>query len=218
MEKSSSRSRVLWLAASLVVLALMPWPLAAQQPAINSSPPAAPPAPATQPGAPPPSWQQARPESEEAVKLVPVPALPIATAVDKLPVTKLKLPKNFNIEVYAAGLTNARSLRVDDKGNVFVSTRVLDRLYAVTDKNGKKEVKSLATGLNSPNGIALHNGTLYIAEINKISKIERIADKLDDPPKPTVIYDDLPSDAPHGWKFLTVGPDNKLYFQHRRAV
>ena len=39
--------------------------------------------------------------------LAPVPALPIATAVDKLPVAKLKLPKNFNVEIYAAGLTNA---------------------------------------------------------------------------------------------------------------
>ena len=29
--------------------------------------------------------------------LAPVPALPIATAVDKLPAAKLKLPKNFKI-------------------------------------------------------------------------------------------------------------------------
>src|SRR5262249_41588375 len=26
-------------------------------------------------------------------------------------------------------------------------------------------------------------------------------------------YSDLPKDEPHGWKFLTVGPDNNLYFQ-----
>ncbi|MBV8936485.1 MAG: PQQ-dependent sugar dehydrogenase [Alphaproteobacteria bacterium] len=136
----------------------------------------------------------------------------MATPVDRLPLAKLKLPKGFNLEVYAAGLTNARSLRVDDKGNIYVSTRLLDRVYAITDNNGKKQVKTIATGLNSPNGIALHNGTLYIAEINKISKIDNIAGVLDNPPKPTVIYDDLPSDAPHGWKFLTVGPDNKLYF------
>src|SRR6201997_4206274 len=30
--------------------------------------------------------------------------------------------------------------------------------------------------------------------------------------KPVVIYDDLPKDEAHGWKFLTIGPDNKLYF------
>src|SRR5439155_16422416 len=135
-------------------------------PAPAAQAPAAPaPAPTAQaPGAaptPPPSWQQGRPEGDAAVKLAPVPALPIATPLDKLPQAKLNLPKGFNIEVYAAGVTNARSLRVDDKGNVFVSTRLQDKVYAITDKNGKKEVKTIATELKSPNGIALHGSTLY---------------------------------------------------------
>jgi glucose/arabinose dehydrogenase len=217
-------------------------PAAAQQPpAANPSPPVQPAVPpAAQPGAGPgsqpmvsppaaqapaipagqaaqatparPSWMQAMPEAADAAKLAPVPAPPIAASPDKLPTARLKLPKGFNIEVYASGVTNARSLRVDDKGNVYVSTRTLDRVYAITDKNGKREVKTIASGLNSPNGLALHKGSLYIAEINKISKIDNIAAQLDSPPKPTLIYDDLPSDAPHGWKVLTVGPDNKLYF------
>ena len=59
----------------------------------------------------------------------------------------------------------------------------------------------------------MHKGTLYIAELHQISKIEKIEDKLDNPPKPTVILGDLPKDEPHGWKYLTVGPDEKLYFQ-----
>ena len=190
-----------------------PAPAASSAPAPAAQAPAAPaPGQAAQAPAPRPSWMQAMPETADAAKLAPVPAPPIAAAPDKLPTARLKLPKGFNIEVYAAGVTNARSLRVDDKGNVFVSTRTIDKLYAITDKNGKREVKTIASGLNSPNGIALHDGTLYIAEINKISKIENIAAQLDNPPKPTVISDDLPSDAPHGWKFLTVGPDNKLYF------
>src|SRR6476660_8492484 len=54
---------------------------------------------------------------------------------------------------------------------------------------------------------------LYIAELSRISKVERIEDNLDNPPKPVVIYDDLPKDEGHGWKFLTIGPDDKLYFQ-----
>ena len=160
------------------------------QPLVSPPPPSAQ-APATAaPGqaaqAPaPPSWMQGAPSTAAESKLAPVPALPIATAIDKLPVNKLTLPEGFNIEIYAAGLTNARSLRVDDEGNVYVSTRTIDKIYAVTEKNGEKEVKTLATGLNSPNGIALHNGTLYIAEISKISKIDNIAAQLANPPKPT---------------------------------
>jgi glucose/arabinose dehydrogenase len=207
-----SHSRISLLA--VVGLLAAPWPLAAQQAPAGPAP-AAPPASsstAAPPQSTPPSWTQGRPDTEGAANLAPVASPPIAAAADKLPVAKLKVPKNFNIEVYASGMANARSLRIDDKGTVFVSTRVLDRIYAIVDKNGKPEVKTLLSGLHAPNGIALHNGTLYIAELNKISKIDDIEDHLDNTPKPTVIYSDLPSDEPHGWKFLTVGPDNKLYF------
>jgi len=118
-------SRTLLLAVS--GLLAVPWPLAGQQAPAGPAPTTtAQLAPAGQPQTPPP-WAQGRPDGEGAVKLAPVPALPVATAVDKLPNAKLKLPKGFNIEVFAAGLTNARSLRVDDKGDVFVSTRFLYR-------------------------------------------------------------------------------------------
>lgn len=156
---------------------------------------------------------QDAPKNEAAQKLAPVAPPPIPTPVAKLPVDKLKAPHGFKIEVYASGMTNARSLARGDKGTIFVSTRLLDRIYAITDKGGKREVKPLFSGLFRPNGLAFHNGTLYIAELNKISKVEEIEDHLDNPPKPVVIYDNLPSDEPHGWKYLTYGPDNKLYFQ-----
>src|SRR5579864_1533038 len=188
---------------------------AAAAPAAQAPAPTAPaPAAAATPAAPagPPPWDQGRPKGSASADLAPVFPPPIPTAADKLPTAKLNLPKNFHIEVYASGVGNARSLRVGDKGTVFVSSRLLGNVYALVDKNGKRELKTLAKGLNSPNGIAFHNGTLYIAEINKISKIDDVEAQLDNPPKPTVIYDDLPSDAPHGWKFLTVGPDNRLYF------
>jgi glucose/arabinose dehydrogenase len=208
------------LLPAMVGSLLVPWPVAAQQAPTNPAPAVAPAAPAAAPAqsaaaqspATPPPWAQGRPDNEGVANIAPMVPPPIATPSDKLPLAKLKLPKNFNIEVYASEMVNARSLRISDKGTVFVSTRLSDTIYAVTNKNGKREVKPLVTGLYRPNGIALHNGTLYIAELNKISKIDNVEDHLDDASKPTVIYDDLPSDEPHGWKFLTVGPDNKLYF------
>src|SRR5437660_2712843 len=159
---------------------------------------------------PPPPWAQGRPSAD--IKLAPVAPPPLAAAADKVPVDKLKVPKGFKVDVYASGIPNARALRLGDKGTVFVSNRTLDKLYAVVDKGGKREVKVIAKDLYRPNGIALHNGTLYIAELSQISKIDKIEDNLDNTPKPTVIYSDLPKDEPHGWKYLTVGPDNKLYF------
>jgi glucose/arabinose dehydrogenase len=168
---------------------------------------------AQQAAEPPPPWKQGQPASIAESKLAPVFPPPLPTAADKLPLDKLKVKAGFKIEVYAAGVPNARTLRQGDKGTVFVSSRLQDKVHAIVEKNGKREVKVIASGLYRPNGIALHKGTLYIAELYQISKIENIEDNLDNPPKPTVILGDLPKDEPHGWKYLTVGPDEKLYFQ-----
>jgi glucose/arabinose dehydrogenase len=160
---------------------------------------------------PPGSPLIGRPDSEAAQKLAPQVAPPLPAAPDTLPIAKLKVAAGFNIEVYAAGMANARSLAVGDKGTVFVGSRLVDKVYAIVNKDGKREVKVLASGLYRPNGVAFHNGTLYIAELSKISKIDNVESVLDDPPKPTVIYDNLPKDEAHGWKFIAIGPDNKLY-------
>jgi len=172
--------------------------------------PAAAPAPAASP-LPPGSPLIGRPDSEAAQKLAPVAAPPLAAAADKLPTAKLKVPAGFNIEVYASGMANARSLALGDKGTVFVGTRLVGKVYAITSKDGKREVKTLYSDLYRPNGVAFRDGTLYIAELSKVSKIDKIEDNLDNPPKPTMIYDSLPKDEAHGWKFIAIGPDNKLY-------
>ncbi|MCA1456493.1 PQQ-dependent sugar dehydrogenase [Bradyrhizobium sp. BRP22] len=180
----------------------------AQQPA---TPPAAGAAPAAAQPLPPGSPLIGRPDNEAAAKLAPVAPPPIAAAPDKLPLARLKVPAGFNVEVYAAGMANARSLAQSDKGTVFVGSRLVDKVYAIVNRDGKRQVKVIASGLYRPNGVAFKDGTLYIAELSKVSKIEKIDDVIDSPPKPTVIYDNLPKDEAHGWKFIAIGPDNKLY-------
>jgi len=177
-------------------------------PAAPAPPPAAAPAPL-----PPGSPLIGRPEENPAAaKLAPIAAPPLAAAADKLPLDKFKLPEGFKVELYASGMANARSLALGDRGTVFVGSRFVDKVYAIVDKGGKREVKVLTSGLYRPNGVAFKNGTLYIAELSQISKIDSVEDKLDASPKPTVIYSDLPKDEAHGWKFLAAGPDDTLYF------
>jgi len=154
-----------------------------------------------------------RPDNEAAQKLAPVAPPPLPADADKLPTAKLKVPSGFNIEVYASGVANAREMALGDKGTVFVGSRLLDKVSAIVDKDGKRTVKVLASGLYRPNGVAFKDGTLYIAELSKVSKIDKVEDVMDNPPKPTVIYDNLPKDEAHGWKFIAIGPDNKLYIE-----
>jgi glucose/arabinose dehydrogenase len=200
--------------ALLGTTALLATTALAQQP---NNPPAAQPAaaqPAQPEALPPGSPLIGRPaDNPAALKLAPVPSPPLATAADKVPVGELKAPKGFTIELYASGMPNARSMAYSPKGTVFVGSRLQDKVYAITNKDGKRQVHVLVSGLYRPNGVAYKDGTLYIAELSQISKIENVDDKIDASPKPVVIYNDLPKDEAHGWKYLAIGPDNKLYFE-----
>jgi glucose/arabinose dehydrogenase len=171
-------------------------------------------APAAPAALPPGSPLIGRPDNNAAaMKLAPVPSPPLAAAADKLPVDSLKAPNGFKIEVYASGMPNARSMALSENGTVFVGSRLQDKVYAITTKDGKQQVHVLVSGLYRPNGVAYKDGTLYIAELSQISKIEHVNDQIDKNPKPVVIYNNLPKDEAHGWKFLAIGPDNKLYFE-----
>ena len=72
---------------------------------------------AQQTALPPGSPLIGRPDNNAAAaKLAPVPAPPLAAAADKLPLDKLKAPKGFNLELYASGMPNARSLAANSAG------------------------------------------------------------------------------------------------------
>ena len=69
-----------------------------------------------------------------------------------------------------------------------------------------------------PNGVSYHKGDLYVAEVNKIWLFKDVEDNLKKydevgfyPEDPILISDEFPSDKHHGWKYISVGPDNKLY-------
>jgi glucose/arabinose dehydrogenase len=161
-----------------------------------------------------PFWAVGRPKSNaDAMKMAPVPAYPVPTARDKLPVKKFKVPAGFKVEVWQDGILDARGMRLGDKGTVFVSSLfVAGKIYAVTTKGGKHEVKTIAEKLFLPNGIEFHKGSLYVATPKDLTRYDKIEDNLDNPPKPVMVYDKFPGDVPHGWKFIKIGPDGKLYF------
>ena len=145
---------------------------------------------------------------------VPNPGQPLptpATELDKV-LANIKLPPGFKIEIYADKVENARSLALGDKGIVFVGTRS-DSVYALVDSNrdGKADVVTIAEGLNAPNGVAFRDGALYVAEISRILRFDGIEASLNKPPKPVVVFDKLPRDGHHGWKFIAFGPDGWLY-------
>jgi glucose/arabinose dehydrogenase len=180
------------LAVAVVVALALPSPASAQQ-------------------APPP-WKQGQPAEMANSPLAPHAQPPAPKPAKDIPIDKVKLPPGFKVSIWAEGLSNARVMTWGDKGTLFVSSRVAGNVYAVVDKGSTREVKTIAKGLNLPNGVAFKAGTLYVAEVSRITKFEGIEDRLDSPPAAQVVYDILPRDLPHGWKYLSFGPDGKLYF------
>lgn len=131
----------------------------------------------------------------------------------KYSLDKIVLPAGFQISVFAE-VPNARSLCWGAKGTLFVGNRSGNNVYAVTDvnKDGRADkVYTIASGLKMPNGVAFRNGSLFIAEVSRIIRLDDIENKLASPPDPVVVYDQYPTKTHHGWKFIAFGPDGKLY-------
>lgn len=127
---------------------------------------------------------------------------------------KLILPTGFSISIYADNVANARTLTLGETGIVYVGTRQQGYVYAIEDKDGDGYAEKryiIATDLYMPNGVAYKDGDLYVAEINRIIRFNNIDKQLNRPPKPQIVYDKLPSDKHHGWKYLAFGKDNRLY-------
>ncbi|NYT01854.1 MAG: sorbosone dehydrogenase family protein [Methanosarcinales archaeon] len=160
--------------------------------------------------------------------LIVLTAPPAAGASDAadLPLEKIVLPLGFSIQVFAEDLPYARSMTLSPEGTLFVGTRppfVRDfiqggKVYAIRDLNGNgraepAEIFVVAEGLNTPNGVAFQNGSLYVAEIDRILRYDLVESWLSDRSGSMVpaVVRVFPSDRSHGWKFIRFGPDGKLY-------
>ena len=120
--------------------------------------------------------------------------------------TPIRVPSGFHLETYAH-VPGARQLCSAPDGTVFVGT-LGDRVYAVTPQ---RRVVELARNLNYPNGVAYANGSLYIGEISRLSRIPQVEKQLDSHPQPETLNSNLPDKRHHGYRVLRFGPDGRLY-------
>src|SRR6266542_2658356 len=134
-------------------------------------------------------------------------------SAEDLPISSIRLPDGFAIRVWAR-VPNARSLTLAPKGTVFVGTRSDGGVYAVKAGSSPEvsgKVVRIAQGLQMPNGVAVSNGALFVAEVSRVLRFDDIEAHLDAPPSPVVVTDRFPKDTHHGWKFIAFGPDGWLY-------
>jgi glucose/arabinose dehydrogenase len=205
----SARGRALWILALLVAgCAKEPPPRPA--PRVRADPPAraAPAAPRDLASATRENPLRPQPTEEVVENRVPPPS------GGRPNLDALRLPDGFSIQVFTDEVPNARSLALGPRGIVYVSTRRDSRVYAVVDRNGDHKadkVYTIAKDLETPNGIAYRDGSLYIAEIGRLLRLDGIDKRLARPPKPVVVTEALPTEEHHGWRYIRFGPDGWLY-------
>jgi glucose/arabinose dehydrogenase len=127
---------------------------------------------------------------------------------------RIALPRGFHITRFADSIPGARSLALGAAGTVFVGTRSEDVVYALADRDGDGVAEStyvVARGLDTPNGVTVLDGALYVAEKGRLLRFDSIEARLADPPAPVVLNDRFPREGWHGWRYLRAGPDRFLY-------
>lgn len=162
---------------------------------------------------PVPGWQQGRPDSMAASPLAPHAPRLTVTPPDQIPIAALRVPQGFQLELWAHGMPGARAMAEGEDGTVFVGTRAIGRVYAVTDAGSQRSTRTIAERLTEPNGLAVRDGNLYVIAINRVLRYDGIGRRLGDVPQPTDLTSafNLPTDAHHGWKYAAFGPDGRLY-------
>ena len=134
------------------------------------------------------------------------------TPPSEIPLDKIKVPKGFQVELWAHGMPGVRMMARGSKGTIWAGTRIIGRVYEIKDKGGVREHRILAEKLTQPNGVAYQGGNLYVMAINRVFRYDSIEDNPSVKPIELTAQFKLPV-GHHNWKFIAFGPDSRLYVQ-----
>ncbi len=169
-------------------------------------------APAFSQAKPPPAWHQGKGANMAESKLAPHAGRMTETPAGDIPVDKLKMPAGFKAELWASGLPGGRAMALSADGKkVYVGTRIIGRVYEVSDAGERRTVRVVVDKLTQPAGVAMKDGALYVFAIDKVLRFDGIASNPNAQPVDMTAKFDLPKEQHHNWKYIAFGPDNKLY-------
>jgi glucose/arabinose dehydrogenase len=163
------------------------------------------------PKPPPPAWHQGKPPSMSDSKLAPHAGKMTETSRSEVPVEKINLPPGFSVQIWATGLPGGRAMARGDQGKIYVGTRIIGRVYEITDNGDRRSVRVVAEKLVQPAGVAFANGSLYVMAINRVLRYDGIETNPNVQPVDLTDKFQLPPEQHHNWKYIAFGPDKKLY-------
>jgi glucose/arabinose dehydrogenase len=159
----------------------------------------------------PPIWKQGMPDSMADSKLAPHAGRMTETPRSEIPISNVNVPPGFTVEIWAHGLPGGRAMALGDKGKIYVGTRIIGRVYEVTDNGDRRSVRVVVDKLTQPAGVAFANGSLYVMAIDKVLRFDGIESNPNVAPVDMTAKFNLPPLQHHNWKYIRFGPDKKLY-------
>ncbi len=128
--------------------------------------------------------------------------------------SRLKVADGYDLSVFAV-VPNARSMALaPDQGGIFVGTRGRNLYFVPVDGQGKAgPARNIASDFTSANGVAYQQGTLFIADQDRVVSFDLAkfdGKKIDKPSN--ILFDDLPDKSHHGWRYAALSPDGEKLF------
>ncbi len=129
--------------------------------------------------------------------------------------SRLVVPEGFSVAEYASALPNARFLRFTATGDLLVSQPSAGHVSLLerdANADGRADGTRVLIGdLNRPHGLELHDGWLYIAEMDAIGRVRFDAAARRLTGEYERIATGLPSGGNHWSRTVRIGPDGMLY-------
>jgi glucose/arabinose dehydrogenase/cytochrome c553 len=137
---------------------------------------------------------------------------------DEVVESRFEVPEEFEVELFAEGIQNARFMRFSPGGDLIVSQPRLGQLlhvYRDRDGDGRSDGrKVLIGGLDRPHGFDFRGSQLFIGEGGAIARVDFVEsgpDTIAVVGEPVRIVEGIPSGGNHWTRTLRFGPDGGLY-------
>ncbi len=96
------------------------------------------------------------------------------TVVERNAGDHLRVPPGFEVSLFASDLDHPRWMTVAPNGDVFLAETREGRITILRDEDQDGEadiVETFASGYNRPHGMALHEGYLYVADLQAVWRV-----------------------------------------------
>ncbi len=126
------------------------------------------------------------------------------------PSQKIDHNKRLSMDIYVKNLDGPRFMYVTEPGDLIVTEPGKGRVLLIPYNNPKAK-RTLLTGLKKPHSMDVHEGYLYVAEVNAIGRVKFDAAKGQISGSYERFIKNMPDDGGHWTRTIKFGPDGYGY-------